>query len=368
MTSSEELDTLFGLKNNEENQSLELKDAIDTRFKLIPRGSGPFREKYRPQKINEVAPTCSIELLRNQIDNPNASQIYLFEGESGTGKTSCARILAKAYICESSNTNDKPCLKCEACIGFDSSYDKIELNAANQNKIEDIRELVEDWRYGPAIYRKKIYILDEVQRLTAASQQILLTELEEPYPYLLVFLCTTDIKEINKALVDRACRITFGKLKPADARTIIQQVATYEKLTIADEIFESLYLHSKGSIRALLNNIQSYSQNGYNPQIWPEDEATAEINNFYKLISKGDWPSLAKLLSRPEVRKDPEAIRTGLENYMRVVLLKTSNVVEAQKLGNAMMRIQGSLLSLPSVTQYNELIIKILRACVIFSN
>lgn len=337
-------------------------------FKLIPRGNGPFREKYRPQKLEEVVPSCSIELLRNQIDNPNGSKVFLISGGTGMGKTSCARILAKANICLSKNLKEKPCLKCDACESFNSNsnYDKMELNAADKNKIEDIRDLVEDMRYAPAIYKKKVYILDEVQRLTPAAQQVLLTELENPYPYLLVFLCTTNIEEINKALVDRTCQITFNKLSAQQARIIINQIFTYEKLSASDDVIESLFNQSKGSIRALLNNIQAYSQNGYDPHIWPEDEVSNEINHIFKLITSGDWVSLAKILAKPDVRKDPEVFRMGLENYFRAVVLRTPNLNEAIKLGEALMKFSGSIQNLPAITQYNEFILKCLRACAVY--
>lgn len=366
---SNDIDTLFGdndLKaavKNVHQEEISKPKTLTHNFKLISRGNGPFREKYRPQRFNEIIPTCSIELLRNQVDNPNGSCVFLMEGNTGTGKTTCARVLAKANICLATNPQDKPCLKCDPCKNFDSSFDKIELNAANQNKIEDVRALVEDMRYSPSIYKKKIYILDEVQRLTQPAQQVLLTTLENPYPYLLVFLCTTDIQEINKALVDRACRITFNKITASQARSIIDQVFEQEKLTASDDILESLFLQSKGSIRALLNNIQAYSQNGYNAQIWPEDEVSNEIGVIFKYINTGNWADLSKLLMKPDTRKDPEAIRFGLENYTRAIILKTGNFNEAIKLGNILMRISGSMITLPLVAQYNELVLRCLRAC-----
>ena len=104
-------------------------------FKLVPRevrggGLGVWREKYRPQKLEELVPTCSIEQLRNQLDNPNASHVFLFEGKSGTGKTTAARIMARASVCLADNTYDKPCLSCKNCKSYDKSFDKLEINTA----------------------------------------------------------------------------------------------------------------------------------------------------------------------------------------------------------------------------------------------
>lgn len=359
-----ELDSLFG--DSIPKATFKPGEHI---FKLVPRDKrggekGTYREKYRPQKLEEVVPTCSIEQLRNQIDNPDASQVFLFEGKSGTGKTTSARIMAKACVCLADNPYDKPCLSCKNCKSYDRSFDKLEINAADKNKVDDIRSLVEDMKTLPAIYDKKIYILDEVQRLTKDAQQVLLTELEDPRSYLLVFLCTTDIKDINKALVDRCCRVTFKDLTPTHATSIIEQIAHHEKLDISDDIRESLYFQAQGSIRALLNNIQAYAEKGFDPNQLIDDETTSEVKTLFKLIQKGDWTKLAKELSKSNVRKEPESLRMGLENYMRVVLLNTSNIREASKLGNAMLRLQGSLYDEKSTNaMYNIFIVKCLRAC-----
>jgi DNA polymerase III subunit gamma/tau len=342
------------------------KPIEDSEFRLVPRGDGPFREKYRPLKINEIAPTCSKDQINDIIRRPHASQVYLLEGKTGTGKTSCARILAKTYVCLDREDEVKPCLICDACASFDKSYDVTNLNAANQNKIEDIRSLVEDFRYKPAVYPYKIFILDEVQRLTDAAQQVLLTELEEPPSYLLIFMCTTDSKQLSKPLADRATRITFGDLKPKHAGSIIKQVAAYENISISDEDVDSLYQQSRGSVRALLNNIQSYAAGGFDPERWEGDEAPADVVALFKGITKGSWSELAKLLQKPNIRSEPEMLRMGLESYLRGSILRNPNIEEAIKLGEAMIRLSGSMLMDTSAGQYNQFVLKCLRACYVF--
>jgi len=334
-------------------------------FHIVPRGDGPFREKYRPQKLAELVPTCQIGQLRNIISTPSISQVFLCEGITGTGKTTCARILAKAFICTHPNAHEKPCLDCDNCNSFDKSFDVTYLNAANQNKIEDVRELVDGMRYGPAVYPKKIYILDEVQRLTSAAQQVLLTELEEPLPYLLIFLCTTSSKDLEKPLRDRALTITFEELKPAQARAIVKQVAEHENISIPDDLIESFFQQAKGSIRALLNNIQLYINEGYDPRKIDDEDASPQVQALFKAITSSNWSDLSKLLKNPRVRSEAEALRMGLENYFRAVILKTDSLSDAIKLSESLMRIIGSSYNEPSIVQYNNFVLKCTRACAI---
>lgn len=336
-------------------------------FKLVPRGTGPLREKYRPQRINEIVPTCSKDQLKSIIRHPHASQVYLLEGRTGTGKTSCARILAKAYVCLSDVDENKPCLSCDNCKDFEKSFDVTTLNAANQNKVEDVRSLVEQFRYSPAVFRNRIFIMDEVQRLTDGSQQILLTELEEPPPYLLVFMCTTDSKELDKPLADRATRIVFSDLKANHAKSIIDQVLICEGAKAAPhEIVETLYQQSQGSIRALLNNIQNYLAGGFDPENWEGDEAPADVVSLFKAITKGNWPDLARLLKQNTIRAESEKLRIQLESYFRGTLLKCNSLDEAIKLGEAMLRLSGSSFAEAANFQYNQFVLKCLRACYVF--
>ena len=235
--SDKELDSLFGDSDFIPKGDFQPGDYS---FNLKPRGTGVFREKYRPQTFEEIVPTCSVEQLRNQVDNPSASQIFLMEGRSGTGKTTCARVLARALICTEENSFSKPCLQCRNCKRFDKSFDVLQLNTADKNKVDNVRDLVVDMKTLPANFPKKVYILDEVQRLTKDAQQVLLTELEEPHSHILVFLCTTDSQKLHKALVDRACRISFKNVTTQQALDVINQVLHYEKLEVQLNLMNSL--------------------------------------------------------------------------------------------------------------------------------
>jgi DNA polymerase III delta prime subunit len=161
--------------------------------------------------------------------------------------------------------------------------------------------------------------------------------------------------------------VTFKDLTTSHATSIINQIASHEGLKIPDEFKEGMFLQAQGSIRALLNNIQAFAEDGFDPNQATDDEAALEVKTLFKLITKGDWTKLSKELSRSNVRKEPESLRMGLENYMRVVLLGTPNIGEAAKLGNAMIRLRGSLYDEKSSNaMYNAFIVKCLRACCVF--
>lgn len=335
-------------------------------FKLKGRGIGPFREKYRPQIISEIVPTCSIELLKNQIDNPGASKVFLFEGKTGTGKTTCAKILAKASICLEQNSLNKPCLKCKNCLAYDLSFDKVELNASNQNKVDNVRDLIEDMRYGPAIFPRKIYILDEIHRYTKDAQNALLIELENAYHYLLIIFCTTDASALEQTLIDRTCRITFKEMTPAQSGKIIQQIASYEDLSIPEDMYEDFYYYSNGSIRALLNLLEAFkdSKGDYEFATYENDYVLADVKKLYNYITKGDWSSLSKILANPQTRKDAEALRIGLQNYFRGVLLRKP-LNEALLLAKVLEEMNKNLND-DMISRYNNLILRCAKACSLF--
>jgi len=330
-------------------------------FQLKNHGTGPLREKYRPQRFDEVIPTCSLTQLQNLIDNPGASKILLFPGPTGTGKTTCARIVARANVCLADNTLEKPCLECNNCQKFDNSFDVVEINAADKNKIENIRDLVDDFKYRPSNYKKKIYILDEVQRLTPAAQQVLLTELEDPKPYLLVILCTTDIDKIDKALIDRATTVTFKKVTPSLAGDVIKQIFEIEGAELPDEeMISSLYYQSEGSVRALLNNIQAYLEDGFEPTKYVE---LAVLSEFFKAINTSNWVSLNDLLKRKQTRITCVELRQSLESYVRACVLRTADLKDAKHLGKILKCILGEVEGLTPTAKYNHFVLKCLSAC-----
>jgi len=337
-------------------------------FRVVSRGFGDLKTKYRPQKIEELVPTCPVEQLKLLINNPNSSRVFLFEGKTGTGKTTCARIIAKANVCLADSSQSKPCLKCAACDHFDKNWDVTEINVADYRKVENARDLVAEMAFKPQFLKLRVYILDEVQQLTPEAQQVLLKHLEEPHPHLLIFLCTTNKTDLNQALIDRASTITFGNISPMDASLLIDQIVedTLNK-PVPIEIKKLLFDRSHGSVRALLNNLQSIFEGGKpSSEDEQEEEGTAEIKAVALAILNRDLGKCASNLSTPAFKYNSEKHRIGIESYLRATLLKmminpkTTGTPNAIKLLKQLAHLNGTLIHDPY--PYNSLVVKCLMA------
>ena len=336
-------------------------------FRVISRGSGDLKTKYRPQKIEELVPTCPVDQLKLLIGNPNSSRVFLFEGKTGTGKTTCARIIAKANVCLADKSCSKPCLKCDACEHFDKNWDVTEINVADYRKVENARDLVAEMAFKPQFLKLRIYILDEVQQLTPEAQQVLLKHLEEPHPHLMIFLCTTNKTDLNQALIDRANTITFGSISSRDASLLMDQIledAAHKPLPI--EVKKQLFDRSHGSVRALLNNLQSILEGGQPSGESEEEEETVEVKTLARAILNRDLAKCATSLSAATFKFNCEKHRISIESYIRAVLLKmmgdskSANAPNTIKLLKQLAMLGGTLIHDPY--PYNGLVVKCLMA------
>jgi len=212
--------------------------------------------KYRPKDFRSITGHKSqIYLLKNSINKGKIAHAYLFSGPRGTGKTSTALVFAKALNCLS---NVKPCNKCTNCVEFDSglTMDVIEMDAASHRKLQNIRDLIENVKFLPVKGKYKVYIIDEVHMLIKESFNALLKTLEEPPPYVVFILATTEPHQILPTVVSRCVHIRFRKLKVVDIISRLKEIALLEHIQIEEEALNLIARYADGSLRDALTNFE----------------------------------------------------------------------------------------------------------------
>lgn len=193
--------------------------------------------KWRPLTFDDVISQQHItDTLKNQIKNDKTAHAYLFTGSRGTGKTTCARILAKAVNCPNMS-NGNPCLECDICREADdnSLTDIIEIDAASNNGVDDIRDLRDGAVYSPERCRFKIYIIDEVHMLSASAFNALLKIMEEPPPYVKFILATTEIHKVPATVASRCQRYDFRRIRQKDIASRLLYIAEQEQLSLSND-------------------------------------------------------------------------------------------------------------------------------------
>ena len=207
--------------------------------------------KYRPQTFDDVVGQQSVtETLKGQLLSGRLSHAYLFTGTRGTGKTSCAKILAKAVNCLQP-VNGNPCNCCSVCRAIDAGActDVQEIDAASNNGVDNVRALRDDAVYTPAEAKKRVYIIDEVHMLSMAAFNALLKTIEEPPEHLLFILATTELHKVPATILSRCQRFSFRRLLPADIAARIRYVAGQEQIPIEDDAVELLSHLADGALR-----------------------------------------------------------------------------------------------------------------------
>ena len=220
--------------------------------------------KYRSQTFDEILGQEHVsQTLANAISEDRVAHAYLFTGPRGTGKTSTARILAKALNCADGPT-PTPCGKCESCISIadGSSLDVFEMDAASHSKVDETREILAGVALATAGGRKKVYVIDEVHMLSAGSFNALLKTLEEPPPHVIFILATTEAHKVLQTIVSRTQRFDFRRI-PADVlETHLAKVAAAEKIEIDPDALGLLARHAEGSARDALSMLDQLASFG----------------------------------------------------------------------------------------------------------
>lgn len=211
--------------------------------------------KWRPQRFEDVVGQRAIvTALKNQVSAQRAGHAYLFTGVRGTGKTTCAKIFAKAVNCLNPRNGD-PCGECEICRGIDngSILDVVEMDAASNNGVDDIRELRDETAYTPSACRYKVYIIDEVHMLSTAAFNALLKTLEEPPAHVIFILATTEIQKVPATILSRCQRYDFTRIGPEDIARRVQYIAGEEQLELTGEAAELIARLADGALRDALS-------------------------------------------------------------------------------------------------------------------
>ncbi len=294
---------------------------------------GQFRalyNKYRPQRFGEVVGQRHIvRILQNALAQNRVSHAYMFSGERGTGKTTIARILAKAVNCLE-GVQPEPCNRCGNCLGVgrESFLDLIEIDAASNTSVDDVRALREAVRYRPAAGRYKVYLIDEVHQLSRAAYNAFLKTLEEPPEHALFVLATTDAHRVLPTVRSRCQHLRFRKHTHADTVEELARIATGEGAAFNKSSLHMISRNSDGSLRdaiGLLDQALSYADEELTEALLREMLGITGVEAVARLteaIAAGH-PGQALMLVGQSVQdgSSPATLRQELVDYMRGLLL-----------------------------------------------
>ena len=259
--------------------------------------------KWRPRTFDEMCGQDHItQILKKQCAENRVSHAYLFCGTRGTGKTSAAKILAKAVNCEHP-VNGNPCNECSACRSIDngSATDVLEIDAASNNRVDNVRDLRDEVVYPPSVLKKRVYIIDEVHMLTDSAFNALLKTLEEPPEYVVFILATTELNELPPTVVSRCIRFDFSRINPETVKDRLLFVAGQENISIEPDAADLISELADGAMRDGLSLLEAVS-NGSSGTITRED-----VQNTLGIA--GD-ESVCSLLRSVAVNDVPAAMKT----------------------------------------------------------
>ena len=282
--------------------------------------------KYRPQNFSTVIGQSHITTtLKNAINNNQLAHAFLFCGPRGVGKTTCARILAKTINCENRTSEGEACNKCNSCVSFDSgrSFNIHELDAASNNSVEDIRDLTDQVRFAPQAGVYKVYIVDEVHMLSSNAFNAFLKTLEEPPPYAIFILATTEKHKILPTILSRCQIFDFKRITTKDTVEHLQEITKKEKITAEKSALHVIAQKSEGCLRdalSILDKIASFTGGNITYANTLEHLNILDEDYYFKLLEQMQQQQLTDaLLLYDEINQKGFEGDTLLEGYAEFI-------------------------------------------------
>lgn len=319
--------------------------AITTSSSRVQGHASPrsLYRKYRPQSFASdelFGQQHIVNTLKNAIRLDRIGHAYLFCGPRGTGKTTTARILAKAVNCLDSDPGNRPCNACNACMAINatSTTDVIEIDAASNRGIDDIRELRERVKFAPTMLNTKFYIIDEAHQITGAAANAFLKTLEEPPAHTRFVLATTDPEALLETIVSRCQRFDFRRISLDAMTACLAKVATEEEIEIDDDAITTISRHATGSLRdalGLLDQIAVYrdDEDANNARVTNEMvrlvlgiSRNDRVEGLVRAIAEGNpGPGLTIVNDAIEAGEDARQLGRQLISYLRMLMLERAS-------------------------------------------
>ncbi len=293
--------------------------------------TGPsLYRRHRPRTFDDVVgQEHVVRTLRNAVQQGKVHHAYLFVGSRGTGKTSMAKILAACLNCVNGPTTS-PCGTCESCVAIAAatSLDVIEMDAASNNSVDDIRDLRERVAYAPVSGRHKVYILDEAHMLSPQAWNAFLKTLEEPPPRTIFVLATTEAQKVLPTVVDRCHRFDFGRPSVEEVASVLRRVAAHEQIDIDDGALALIARHATGSFRDALGTLEQLVTYASERRIEPADvlavlgvaDAEQLFGAVEAIIARDPAAALRAAAQLADGGRDPGQLLRDLEVHGRELL------------------------------------------------